>query len=108
MGSVDWGSGFVFGLWIADDPARFRIFLATSSRSMETLPMKRFLVSGLGAALLLAVVGCGGGTIEEGAPPSLKPDVPLDTVKADMGATKINPNKLPKGSETGEPVEKKN
>jgi hypothetical protein len=75
---------------------------------METLPMKRFLVNGLSAALLLALVGCGGGTIEEGAPPSLKPDVPVDSIKADMGATKINPNRLPKGSDTGEAAEKKN
>lgn len=64
--------------------------------------MRRMLVSSLGAALLLGVVGCGGGGIEEGAPPSTKPDVSLDTIPADMGAKKINPNALPKGSETGE------
>lgn len=66
--------------------------------------MRRMLVSSLGAALLLGVVGCGGGGIDEGVPPSTKPDVPLDTVPGDMGATKINPNALPKGSETGAPA----
>ena len=47
--------------------------------------MRRMLVSAFGAALLLGAAGCGGGGIDEGAPPSIKPDVPLDTVKADMG-----------------------
>ncbi len=65
--------------------------------------MRRMLVSSLGAALLLGVVGCGGGGIDEGVPADTKPAIPLDTVKANMGETKINTNALPKGSETGEP-----
>jgi hypothetical protein len=69
--------------------------------------MKRMLMSGLGAALLIGVVGCGGGNVDEGMPPSTKPDVPLSEAKADMGAAKINPKNLPKGSETGAPVETK-
>ena len=69
--------------------------------------MKRMLLSGLGAAFLLGVVGCGGGSIEEGAPSNLKPDVDLGSVKANMGENKVNPNALPKGSDTGDPVPKK-
>ncbi len=68
--------------------------------------MRRMLVNSLGAALLLGVVGCGGGGLDEGTPPSTKADVPLDTVKANMGETKVNPNALPKGTETGEPAKK--
>jgi hypothetical protein len=74
---------------------------------LEILTMKRMLLSGLGAAFLMGVIGCGGGTLDEGVPKDLKPDVPLDSVKANMGETKVNPNALPKGSETGAPVEKK-
>lgn len=68
--------------------------------------MRRFLVGGLGTALLFGLVGCGGGGVEEGVPKDTKPDVSLDTVKANMGDTKVNPNKLPTGSETGEPAKK--
>jgi hypothetical protein len=84
-----------------------RTSFPNSITRLEILTMKRMLLSGLGAALLMGVVGCGGGAMEEGAPASLKPDVPLDSVGADMGKNKVNPNALPKGSETGAPVEKK-
>jgi hypothetical protein len=69
--------------------------------------MRRMLVCGLGAAFLMGVVGCGGGGIEEGTPPSTKPDVPLNTIPANMGEKKVNPNDLPKGSETGAPAPEK-
>jgi len=49
--------------------------------------MKRSVLSGLGLAaiaLSLAVVGCGGGGIEEGAPPDTKVSVPLDPKMVDM------------------------
>jgi hypothetical protein len=75
---------------------------------LEIETMKRMLMSGLGAAFLYGVIGCGGGGgIEEGVPASTKPDVPLDTVPGNMGAAKVNPHNLPKGSENGEAPAKK-
>jgi predicted small lipoprotein YifL len=80
-------------------------FLNSITR-LEIFTMKRMLLSGLGAAFLCSVIGCGGGGVEEGLPPSTKSDVPLDSVGADMSKNKVNTNALPKGSESGAPAEK--
>jgi len=68
--------------------------------------MKRLMLNGLIAALLIAVVGCGGGTIPEGTPPSTAPDVPLSSVKTDMPKG-LNPKALPKGTDAGPPAPEK-
>jgi len=67
--------------------------------------MRRFIVNGLGVALLLGVAGCGGGGIEEGVPKSTTPDVPL-TVKTEMPKG-LNPKALPKGADAPAPTPEK-
>jgi hypothetical protein len=48
--------------------------------------MKRILMSGLSVALLLGVVGCGGGGIEPGVPQGdLTPTVKMDPKMTDPG-----------------------
>ena len=46
--------------------------------------MKRILISGVTAMVLLGVVGCGGSGIEEGMPAEEGKGVPLDPKMTDM------------------------
>jgi hypothetical protein len=42
-------------------------------------------------ALVLTVVGCGGGGVDEGMPKDTTPVVPLQTIKADMQTRNVPP-----------------
>jgi hypothetical protein len=62
--------------------------------------MKRSVVGILCSGVLIAAIGCGGGTMEEGVPKDLTPGVPIDSIKANMavpGAKKPGEGQMNKG-----------